>query len=188
MTCATKRGQAGAKRRIIQFDWSRHWKKKVAPHLSREAVKIALHAGMSLLDPDWQDGDAPYLLGAIPLRRTRVVPGKLSWYRPWARCHWIAFFSMTIGVLNYPDLDWRFLSGDCHTIPVGYGPDGEPRVVMDILLFDEMTAEESIANTQRKAFRSQEKRVKKSWDKMFKFFTQEFIPVVRERFLSGQAA
>jgi hypothetical protein len=130
----------------IQFNWRRHWSRKVAPHLGTELVQASLDLGMSRLDPRWRRGDPPYLLGAIPLWRTRVVRGKLSWYRPWNRCHWIAFFSMAIGVVNYPELDWRFVSGERHTVPVGYGPDGEPRVVMDVLLFGHMTAEESIAH------------------------------------------
>lgn len=32
-----------------------------------------------------------------------------------------------------------------HAVAVGYGPDDGPRVVMDILLFDSFTAEESLA-------------------------------------------
>ena len=93
-------------------------------------------------------GDPPYLLGREPGRRG--IPRKLSWYQPQGRCHWIAFFSMAIGVLNYPRLDWRFVSGDLHTIPVGYGADGKPVVVVDILLFEGMTAEQSLALATKK--------------------------------------
>ncbi len=50
-----------------------------------------------------------------------------------------------IGVLNYPELEWKMLRGDLHTVPVGYDADGAARVVMDILNFDFMTADESIA-------------------------------------------
>jgi hypothetical protein len=77
--------------------------------------------------------------------RRVAIPGNPSWYLPWGCCHWIAFFSMAIGVLNNPRLDWRFVSGDLHTVPVGYGPDGKPAVVMDILLFEGMSAEQSLA-------------------------------------------
>ena len=137
------------KAKIIQFNWRRNWSRRVAPHLDHELVQASLELGMMMLDPNWQRGDPPFVLGAIPCDRTRVVPGKLSWYQVWSRCHWIAFFSMAIGVLNYPELDWRFVSGDLHTVPVGYGPDGSPKVVMDILLFDSMTAQESIAQAMR---------------------------------------
>ncbi len=51
--------------------------------------------------------------------------------------------------MNYPDLDWRFLSGDLHTVPVGFKNEN-PRLVMDILLFDSLTASESIELTQQK--------------------------------------
>ena len=40
---------------------------------------------------------------------------------------------MAIGVINYPKLRWKFVSGRCHTVPVGYDENGQPRVVMDIL-------------------------------------------------------
>ncbi len=51
---------------------------------------------------------------------------------------------MMIGVISYPELQWKFVSGRLHTVPVGYDQAGIPQVVMDILLFDSMTAEESI--------------------------------------------
>lgn len=94
-------------KRITQFDWKRKWNAKVAPHLDHPLVQLALDLGMMLLEPDWKTGDAPYLLGrwrAFGVRKG--VPGKLSWYRPIGRCHWIALFSMAVGVLNYPHLDW----------------------------------------------------------------------------------
>ena len=47
-------------------------------------------------------------------------------------------------MLNYPALDWRFASGEWHTVPVGYLGE-EPQVVMDILHFDTITAEQSLA-------------------------------------------
>ena len=51
---------------------------------------------------------------------------------------------MAIGVINYPKLRWKFVPGRCHTVPVGYDENGQARVVMDILLFEDMTADESI--------------------------------------------
>jgi hypothetical protein len=93
------------KAKLIQFNWRRNWSLRVAPHLNHELVQASLDLGMMMLDPNWQRGDPPFVLGAVPCHRTRVEPGKLSWYQVWGRCHWIAFFSMTIGVLNYPELD-----------------------------------------------------------------------------------
>lgn len=162
--------------RPVQFDWQRHWKKKVAPHLENEAVQACLDLGMRMLDPNWRRGDPPYVLGSIPLARTRIVPGKLSWYRPYGRCHWIAFFSLAIGVINYPHLDWRFVSGDLHTVPVGYSEDGRPRVVMDILLFDSMSAEESVAFTKAPAAHA---LPSDGWEKVFEFFLKFMVPILR---------
>ena len=161
-------------RETVQFNWRRHWKKKVAPHLAEELVQASLDLGMMLLDPHWRRGDPPYLLGREPWRR--AFPGKLSWYRPWGCCHWIAFFSMAIGVLNYPRLDWRFVGGDLHTVPVGYGLDGHPKVVMDILLFEGMTAEESLVLATKKG---NGVPAAKGWEEGFQLFLTTMVPALR---------
>jgi hypothetical protein len=172
-------GKKKANPKTVQFNWRRHWSNKVAPHLQKELVQVALDVGMMLLDSTWRRGDAPFLLGSIPLERTRIVKGKLSWYRPFNRCHWIAFFSMAIGVLNYPNLDWRFVSGDRHTVPVGYDADGNSKVVMDILLFDSMTAEESITFASRNRDAGQGRKWEKVWEKLFQVFVQRIVPAIR---------
>jgi hypothetical protein len=33
--------------KLVQFNWRRHWKKKVGPHLHNPRVQAALDAGMS---------------------------------------------------------------------------------------------------------------------------------------------
>ena len=172
---AGKAGQ-GRMKKAIQFNWRRHWKKKVAPHLQEELVQTSLDLGMMMLDPHWRRGDPPFLLGAIPSHRSRVVAGKLSWYQVWGRCHWIAFFSMAIGVLNYPRLDWRFVSGPLHTVPVGYEPDGKPAVVMDILLFEGMSAEQSLALATEKVNGAP---AAGGWQEGFKMFTKTMVPALR---------
>lgn len=134
----------------IQFDWRRHWKKRVEPLLGNPLVQGALNLGMSMLDPEWKAGDPPHLLGRLDPVGGRIVKGKLSWYRPHGRCHWIVFFSYTIGLLTYPHLRWEIVSGDLHTIAVGYDADGDPEMIMDILLFDHMTGEESIRHAEKK--------------------------------------
>lgn len=83
---------------------------------------------------------------------------------------------MAVGVLNYPHLDWRFISGDLHTVPVGYGQDDEPAVVMDILLFDSKTAEESIAFAMQKSDKAPEG---KGWDEFFRLFVNKMVPLIR---------
>src|SRR4051794_2051642 len=107
----------------IQFNWRRHWKKKVVPLLQHELVQEALDLGMGFGEENWKRGDAPHKVGTISDRVRPILPGTLAWYQPFHCCHFIAFFSMAIGAFLYPELDWRFLSGDCHTIPVGYGAD-----------------------------------------------------------------
>lgn len=162
----------------IQFDWRRHWKKKVEPHLKKEEVQHALDIGMLMLTQTWRRGDPPYIHGGIDGRR--VVDGKLAWYQPLGRCHWIAFFSMAIGVLNYPKLDWRFMSGDLHTVPVGFDSNGHPKVVMDILLFDQMSAEESLARTQMKAACEATDEIGAAqFNVLYALFIEHRVPLIR---------
>jgi hypothetical protein len=54
------------KAKIIQFNWRRNWSRRVAPHLDHELVQASLELGMMMLDPNWQRGDPPFVLGAIP--------------------------------------------------------------------------------------------------------------------------
>lgn len=164
-----------AGKQIEQFNWRRHWSKKVAPHLQEELVQVSLDLGMSMLDPNWKSGDAPYQLGGIPSWLGRVVPGKLTWYQPWGRCHWISFFSMAIGVLNYPLLNWTFVSSEMHTVPVGYFG-GDARVVMDILQFDCLTAEQSIALAKMSNGVTANEA---EWQKVLDLFLAKILPQLR---------
>jgi hypothetical protein len=167
--------------KVIQFNWRRHWSKKIAPYLHERLVQLALNVGMKALDGNWTPGDGPFAYGAIGFN-TRIVKGKLSWYQPLNRCHYIALFSMAIGVLTYPDLDWRFVSGDRHTVPVGYDTEGNPRVVMDILLFDDHTAAESIALAQQDmpTLRAPAK-IRKLWGKLIQAFIDKVVPKLKAR-------
>ena len=164
----------------IQFNWRRHWSKKVVPYLHEKLVQASLDLGMTILDPAWKHGDGPCDYGACD--GNRIVKGELSWYQPLNRCHYIAFFSMAIGVLNYPNLDWRFVSGDVHTVRVGYGPDGKPRVVMDILLFDHFTAEESIIHTRKEIEKLKTSdEIRNKWAKFYQIFETELVPKLKAR-------
>lgn len=125
------------------FNWRKRWKKDVKPYLLNKTVQFCLDFGMGLLEPEWKSGDAPHLLGRGLMNGQRVVRNKLSYFQPIGRCHHISFFSGAIGKLNYPELEWRIVSGRDHTIPVGYLK-GEPNMVMDILLFEDKSANESL--------------------------------------------
>jgi hypothetical protein len=165
-----------AKRRIIQFDWSRHWKKKVVPHLGQPLVRLSVEVAMKACDPTWTWDDGPHAIGCGFMNSQRVIPGKLSWYQPWRRAHWISFFSYAIGVLNYPELDWQFISGDCHTVPVGSW-NGEHKVVMDILHFKSHSAEDSIALAERM---NPDEPQGKGWPEMFASYIEKVVPKLRK--------
>ena len=154
---------------IIQFDWSRNWKRKVEPHLGLDLVQRSLIMGMKLFDEGWKWEDGPHAIGSGRWNGQRVTEGKLSWYQPWGRCHWIGFFACAIGVLNYPELDWEFVSGHCHTVPVG-SLAGQRRVVMDILHFKTMTAAESIAHATLAPPGSPEPAP--GWAKLFTYYVE----------------
>jgi hypothetical protein len=131
--------------KIKQFNFSRHWKKRIVPILNEPDVRLALHLGMAGIDSQYEFGDPPWRLGRGPLNGQRAKSGCLSWYQPWGRCHDIAPFVWAIGKELYPELNWGFISGRLHTVVVGYKDDfNRPEYVMDILYFKRMTANESL--------------------------------------------
>jgi hypothetical protein len=131
---------------------------------------------MHMVDPKWAPGDPPYRLGDDGPARAKK--GTLAWYQPCRQCHAIAFFAMAIGVINYPKLRWKFVSGRCHTVPVGYDEKGQARVVMDILLFEDMTADESIRFAVFKKH--------SAGQRLFTGFATKVVPAIRETLASKE--
>ena len=127
------------------FNFARHWRKKIVPHLGDPAVVKALTLGLKLHDIDFGEGDPPWLCGRGQWDGQRARKGCLSWYQPWGLCHHIAPFCWALGQKLYPDLNWGFVSGEWHTVVIGWWDDWErPEWVMDILLFREKSAQESL--------------------------------------------
>ena len=127
-----------------QFNFARHWRKKIAPHLNDLKVVHALTFGLKLWQSDYMPGKPPCHVGNWHEghRRRR---GCLSWYQPRNRCHHIAPFCWALGTRLYPSLKWGFISGEKHTVVVGWSHDWRrPEWVMDILLFREYSAEMSL--------------------------------------------
>lgn len=133
-----------------QFNFSRNWKSKVAPHLNDPFVNAVLALGLRLDDRRYQPGDPPWHSGRGPINGQRAKSGCLSWYQPWGRCHSIAPFCWAIGRKLFPQLQWGFVSGKFHTVVIGYETDWRhPSWVMDILLFKKFSANDSLAFAQR---------------------------------------
>ncbi len=129
----------------IQFDFEKEWEKKDVPLLSDPFVRRALNYGMAMsgekLTPDKGPWEYGKLRGSVPSNDKC-----LEWYQPWGLCHSIATFCWAIGKRLYPELKWGFISSHAHSIAVGYSDsEDEPEVIMDILMFDKLTAEGSIA-------------------------------------------
>jgi hypothetical protein len=59
---------------------------------------------------------------------------------------------------------------------VGYGKDGKPKVVMDILFFEKMTAEQSLARATEKAKNAP---AATGWDQFYQFFVSAMVPDLR---------
>jgi hypothetical protein len=128
-----------------QFDFARNWRKQIARLLDQPAVVRALTLGMGLQGDDYKPGNPPWLHGRGPLNGQRAKKGSLSWYQPWGRCHYIAPFSWAIGRALYPDLAWGFITSDAHTVAIGYHENWrQPEWIMDILLFRQKSAQESL--------------------------------------------
>lgn len=128
-----------------QYDFSRNWRKRISPLLDKPEVVRALIMGMMLQGDDYKPGNPPWLHGRGPLNGQRAKEGCLSWYQPWGRCHFIAPFSWALGRELFPELRWGFITSDAHTVAIGYDGQWEsPELVLDILLFRENTAQESL--------------------------------------------
>ena len=108
-----------------QFDFARHWKAKIAPHLDDPDVVLALTFGMKLCDTNYRPGDPPWSCGRGPTNGQRAKKGCLSWYQPWGRCHYIAPFCWALGKKLFPELNWGFISSDLHTVVGGWSTDWE---------------------------------------------------------------
>lgn len=135
-----------------QYDFSRNWRKKIAPLLNDDDVVSVLALGLRLGDDEYTTGDPPWLYGFPHRRRPRE--GCLSWYQPKAHCHYIAPFSWALGRKLYPELKWGFITSDRHTVVIGWEADWrEPVWVMDILLFQRKTAQQSLAFAQLPGWR-----------------------------------
>jgi hypothetical protein len=138
-----------------QFNWSTNWRRRVAPLLNKRSVVKALTLGMMMQNDYYEEGDPPWEHGRGPLNGQKAKKGCLSWYQPWGRCHYIAPFAWAIGKELYPDLEWGFISGDLHTVVIGYELDGtpdpwqRPEWMVDILLFRKMTAQQSLDHAKK---------------------------------------
>ena len=127
-----------------QYDFGRNWKKKIAPLLGCPGVMTALSIGMKAGDREYEIGDPPWKYGRDCPGRT-PKPGCLSWYQPLRMCHYIAPFCWELGMRLFPKLEWGFISGDFHTVVIGWADNREvPEWVMDILLFRTHTADQSL--------------------------------------------
>ena len=125
-----------------QLNFSRLWP-RITPWLNLPDVQDALMFGLFCDNPKYRPGDPPWLEGRGPINGQRARPGKLSWFQPWGRCHSIAPFAWAVSQKLHPDLRWGFLSSEWHTVAVGLDG-GEIKIVADILLFKQKSAEQSV--------------------------------------------
>lgn len=129
-----------------QFDFGRQWKKRIVRLLNDPGLTTALTFGMMLHDPNYRPGDPPWKYGRDPVIGRQPRRGTLAWYQPSGACHFIAPFCWKLGRILFPTSKWGFISGKLHTVVIGWGDEwSRPDWVMDILLFKDMTAEESLA-------------------------------------------
>jgi hypothetical protein len=137
-----------------QFNFARHWRKKIAPLLKDPEVGMALAFGMCLSDMTYRPGDPPWLFGSGRWEGQRARKGCLSWHQPRGKCHYIAPFCWALARKLFPNLQWGFLAGDYHTVVIGWMDDWKnPLWVMDILLFRQRTAQQSLELAKVKRWR-----------------------------------
>lgn len=141
--CSILTGETPAKPR--QFDFARLWSSHVEYYLLEPEVESALELGMRMLDDNFDQGTPPWIRGRGVYNGQVARKGCLSWFQPWGHCHEIAPFCWALGKQMFPKLNWGFVTGDRHTVVVGWSEKWEePDWVMDILLFREKSAEQSL--------------------------------------------
>jgi hypothetical protein len=144
------------------------------PHLDNELVWQSLDFGMKLLDPEYRRGFPPYMLGKVTGENHLL--GQLGWYQARDNPMHVALFAMAVGVLNRPDLDWRFVCGDSHTVPVGYSPEGHALLLMDLLRFEELPAAQSLELARQKGT----DETLGFWGDVYENYLRRFVPDLRE--------
>ncbi len=136
-----------------QFNFARNWRKRIYPLLNKPSVIEALTSGLIITNPSYKTGDPPWLSGRGLINGQRAKKSCLSWYQPWRRCHYIAPFSYAIGNELYPELNWGLVSSTSHTVVIGYKNLYSPELILDILLFKNRPAQESLDFVMKKRWR-----------------------------------
>ena len=108
---------------VLQVPFRPLWAKTIQPLVDHELVQEGLDAGMSNLDSSWKRGDAPWELGMHSCDwRPRPKEGALEYYQAQNRCYNVVLFSLQLGRLLFPRLEWRVMLSERHTIAVGIFP------------------------------------------------------------------
>jgi len=134
----------------VVFDFYSNWDSLVKPYLFEPYVRDSLNIGMEDLELyykddgilsknyKWYPTKAPYTMSQSDMiYRKAPKLHSLNWYSPLQCCHWIAPFSLALGELIYPELEWKYRHSRRHTIAIGYEKNMSnveiPVVIFDIL-------------------------------------------------------
>ena len=156
----------------IQFDWKKHWNKKVKPHLEHPLVQFALDAGMSCVRRHWKSGDAPCRVADEGSKEAKSGTLALGINRLTNAIGYHSFLWL-LALLIIPNCDGNWKEVRSHTVPIGYDQAGQAGVVMDILLFDTMPAEGSIGFAFAKS--------KSAKQDIFRYFESDFCRVAARK-------
>jgi hypothetical protein len=148
------------------FNWKERWESDVVPLLDHPKVKASItwfKKERGKIRAPFFKGMKPFLpyqCGRKPNKGWKVyATTDMEAYCPNGECHWIAAFASAVGQVLYPNLTWRMVGEELHTIAVGFreGAEGTPQyrktcgrieVVSDILMsyfVKTWTAENAIA-------------------------------------------
>lgn len=162
------------RRNPIQFNFARHWKRLVRPHLDDVVVQAELdkemrrycdmmnyqyHNGRQFLK--WRHGDCPSCLCSSDYYCDNPIGGRksLSYYRPFGLCHWMAPFVQALARRIYPNDEWLVITGRLHSVVANR----ERTIVFDILLFDEYTARKSLLFAGDRPLNRREEAILRKW-------------------------
>jgi len=119
-------------------------------HRARHGVELAMDRGEFSCTCSNPDSLPPAEKAKYDQFEARFLPRPDSyyWYQCFGACHWLAPWLKELGKCSFPQLSWKILHGERHSLAVGLAQ-SRIRLIFDILTFDRLSAIEMLEFVNR---------------------------------------